>query len=313
MLKKKDKILLKLADEFQIGKSANPNEQIKKLERLGKLPKKQAIEILNFFATQESNPQSLLHIVKIIGRYNSKNSAGILIDLLLWEEKYKGKFGCPEEYLQVRCMVTKILGNLQSQDALIPLLHILNNKNENYTLRLGAVEALGKIGDKCVVVPLIDIVSNDEEKSIYLRESAAKVLGILGDMRAIDPFINILETKKGIIDKFTFLKERVIEAIAKLSIKDERIIKALGNALLDESAYIRLNAIEALAEINDKRILDLIESMINDEEEDVGRSVINALYNITNKKYIIDLLEKYDLRGWCKDEIETILTEEEEE
>ena len=47
--------------------------------------------------------------------------------------------------------------------------------------------------------------------------------------------------------------------------------------------------------------------------EYLARCAINALYNIAGKKYIINLAEKPDLPGWCKDEIEMILEEDEEE
>ena len=39
--------------------------------------------------------------------------------------------------------------------------------------------------------------ANEEEKSIYLRESAAKALGMLGDVSAVDSLVKILEAKKG--------------------------------------------------------------------------------------------------------------------
>jgi hypothetical protein len=55
------------------------------------------------------------------------------------------------------------------------------------------------------------------EKSVYVRESAAAALGMLGDIRAIDPLVSILETKKGFIDKFTFLKEKIIETLSKFN------------------------------------------------------------------------------------------------
>ena len=72
----------------------------------------------------------------------------------------------------------------------------MSNKNENYRVRLACADALGRIGDRFVVAPLISVVEDEDEKSIYLRESAATALGLLGDSRAIDPLVSILETKK---------------------------------------------------------------------------------------------------------------------
>ena len=59
--------------------------------------------------------------------------------------------------------------------------------------------------------------------------------------------VSILETKQGIMDKFSFLKERAIEALSKMGFNDnERVFKALKNSLSDESTQVRINAIEAL-------------------------------------------------------------------
>lgn len=305
--------LSQLAEEFQIGKSDNPDEQIKKLTQLEKLPSIQVVQALNHFVCKEINPKTLLHIIKTIGKFNDKSSAEPLVELLLWKEKFQEHHLERDEYLKVRCMVASVLGNLKSYNAVVPLLYVLNNKEENYKLRLSVAEALGRIGDKYAVAPLIEVVTNEDEKSIYLRESAAKALGMLGDIRAIDPLVTILEAKKGILDKFTFLKERAIESIGRIGFRDDRIIRVLKNSLLDESPSVRLNAIEALSEIDDDRVFDLIAPMINDSEEDVARGAICALYNVAGREYILDLLQRHDLSEWCRDEIEMILDEESEE
>lgn len=312
MLNEKEERLLKLSEEFQIGKGINSDEHIRMLSQIESYPRNEVVEIFNFFAAKEINPQVLFYIVKVLGKFNDKSSAGVLADILLLKgDKYDLKSS--DEHLKIRCAIATILGNIKDNASVFPLLYILNNKGENYKLRLGVAEALGRIGDKYAVTPLIDLVTDEEEKSVYLRESAAKALGMLGDMRAVDPLVNILETKKGIIDKFTFLKERIIEAIGRLGFQDDRTIKALSNSLIDESSSIRLGAVEALSEINDKRVIPLIEKMLFDEEEDVARGAVIASYNVLGKDYIIELLKRDDLAGWCKDEIETLLEEADEE
>jgi len=313
MTEENEERLAQLAEQYQIGKDINPDEQIKLLSQLDNYPQDQLVQILNFFISREKNPNTLLYLVRTIGKYRDKNSTSVLIDLLLLKDNYKENIDKPEEYLKVRCMAATVLGNIKEQSAVVPLLYVLNNKDENYKLRLGAAEALGRIGDRYAVAPLIEVVINEDEKSVYIRESAAKALGMLGDTSALDPLISILETKKGIIDKFTFLKERIIEAIGKLGFRDDKTIKVLSNTLMDESACIRLEAVEALSELEDERVLPLIEKMIYDEEEDVARGAIAALYNVAGEEYIINLLKRDDLPGWCKDEIETILEEEDED
>lgn len=302
------------ANIFYNEDSISPDEKIMLLNQADKYPLDDTIDSLNGLLNIESDPKILQQIIRMLGKYKDESSIGPLVDLLLLKEKnIENCTPHNDEITKLRCAITKTLASFKNQKAVPTLLFILNNKDENYTLRLSAAESLGKIGDKYAVASLIDIVANESEKSVYLRESAAKALGMLGDIRAIDPFIKILESKKGIIDKFTFLKERVIESISKIGYKNDKILKALSNSLMDESSSVRLGALEALSEIDDMRVIPIIEPLIKDEEEEVARMAINALYNINGRTYIESLLNIPDLPGWCRDEIETILREEDDE
>jgi HEAT repeat protein len=301
-----------LAEKYKIANGIALDEHISLLREIESYPEEEAINILNYFVSIETSPDVLLYLTKILSKYNDKSSVDVLIELLLWKENFKKSTHSSDEYIKVRCVVAAILGNLKDNKAVLPLLYVLNSKNENYKLRLSCAEALGRIGDKYAVKPLIDVVSDENEKSVYLRESAAKALGMLGDISAIDPLVSILETKKGLIDKFTFFKERVIEALGRIGGKDDRTIKALKNALMDDAAYVRVGAIEALSEIEDERVIPLIENMLEDKEEEVGRASITALYNVLGADYLSGLTEKQNLASWCIEEIEIILDEERE-
>lgn len=302
-----------LIEKFQVGQGLAQEEQLKQVSLMEKLSRDEAVVILNHIATLENDPIVLYNIVRSIGKFNDKSSASPLVDLLLWKENCKEKLKSCENFLKVRCLAAKVLGNIKNQSAVVPLLYVLNNKDENYKLRLAAADALGVIGDRFAVAPLMDLVSDEDEKSVYVRESAAKALGMIGDMRAIDPLVSILEAKKGIVDKFSFLKERAIEAISRLGFKDDRTFKALTNSLMDESHQVRANAIEALSEIDDEKVIPLIEKMLHDEEEEVARTAVNALYNLLGKDYLESILNKDNIAGWCKDEAEMIIEEDGEE
>lgn len=299
---------------YIIEESLDPDEKIKLLNKADKFPREEVINALNSLLYAESNIKVLQHALRMVTKYSDTVLISRLVELLLFkEEKLQKSSKNNDEITKTRCLVAKALGSFKSEQAVASLLYVLNNKDENYTLRLSVAEALGKIGDKYAVMPLINIVSNEEEKSVYLRESAAKALGMLGDIRAVDPLIKILESKKGIIDKFTFLKERVIKSIGKIGYKNDKILRVLNNSLMDESSSVRLEAIEALSEISDERVTSMIEPLLNDDDEEVARTAIIALYNIEGGKYIEKFLDWPDLAGWCRDEIETILEEENEE
>ena len=296
-----------LAQEFQLNQGLSANEHIALLKKIEKLPDEEALVILNYFLEKETNPPVILYLIKVVAKHSHGSSLPALSELLLWKEKFKNVSHNADDSLRIRCAAASVLGDIKDNKAVLSLLYILNNKDEHYKLRLSCAEALGKIGNNHAVATLIDVVSDEEEKSIYVRESAAKALGLLGDIRAIDPLVSILETKKGLIDKFTFLKERIIESLGRIGLKDDKALRVLKNSLMDEAPYIRLGAIEALSEIEDPSVIPLIEKMVYDEEEDVARGAINALFDIIGEEYIKDLYERDDLAGWCKDEIECIL------
>ncbi len=254
-------------------------------------------------------------LIREIDALRHKQNLDDLLDFLLEFDKNsvnEEDFGA---YVNLRVIFLKAISNYKDIKSITPVLYCLNNKNEHYKTRLAAAEALGKIGDKNAVESLINIVSDEEEKSVYVRESAAMALGMIGDMRALDPFLSILETKKNFLNKFTFLKERVIEAIGKFSIPhNKRVFLALKEALLDDSPQVRLNAVESLMnlELEDGSFgaAELIKNMLHDGDEEVARNSVTALYNLSGEEVLKEILEDDNMPYYCKDEAQNILESE---
>lgn len=277
---------------------------IKNIDGLeSKFSQEQLIIIYNYFLTIPLNPDVLMHLVRCTDKYRDKSSLSAILDLLLNMENVDN----------LRAMCAKAAANLKDTNAVIPLLSCLNNKGENYKVRLACADALGKIGDKYAVAPLINLVQDEDEKSVYVRESAAMALGMLGDFRAIDPLVSILETKKGFMDKFTFLKERVIEALGKLNVQNSRVFKALEHALTDESACIRIDAIEALMESGDDRAYGLIKEMLNDLNDEVKKNALIALYNMIGRDILNEVIENDRYGDFLKTEAVRLIEEYEDE
>lgn len=301
------KKLNELASDFLTKEGETPNDTIRKLQKLKKMGKAEAVLLLNHLAGIEKHPKILLNIVKEIGKYRDNSSTQVLIEILTGFKDNK------DDYVDVRTAAATTLGNIKDESALMPLMYVMNDKEESYRLRLWAADALGKIGSSQAVTPLIKIVSDEEEKSVYLKESAAKALGMIGDERAVDSLINILETRQGMLDKFVYLKEKAVEALGKLTCREESRINALKKVLHDESPHVRASAIEALSEIEDDKITETIEPMIYDSNESVCKTAICALYNREGKDFILKYLEKNDLPRSCREEILEIIEEEDEE
>lgn len=261
------------------------------------------VVIYNHFLSVCKNQDILIYLVKCVDKYRKKSSIDLIVDLLLDKNNS----------INLRSLCAKAIANFKDANTVTPLLYCLNDKNEHYKLRLACADALGKVGDRFAVVPLIDIVQDEDEKSIYVRESAAIALGMLGDLRAVDPLVSILETKKGFIDKFTFLKERIIEVLAKFNFSNnDRVFKALEHSLNDESSYIRINAIEALMDSEDERAYNLIKEMLDDLDDEVKKNALIALYNMNGRDILDEVIADKKYCGFLKNEAANLIDEYEE-
>lgn len=257
------------------------------------------VVIYNHFLSLAVNTDVLMHLIRCVDKYRERSSLSPIFDILLDKNNPTN----------LRVMCAKVVGNFKIADSVTPLLYCLNDKNEPYQVRLACADSLGKVGDRYAVAPLIEIVQDEDEKSIYVRESAAAALGMLGDLRAIDPLLSILESKKGFIDKFTFLKERVIEVLGKLNFTSDRVIKALEHALTDESACVRINAIEALMESDHEKSYELIKGMLEDLDDEVKKNALIALYNLEGRKILDEILEQSEYCEFLKEEAQTMMDE----
>ncbi len=257
-------------------------------------------------------PNFLRILIKEIDKLRHPKNLDDLIDFIL--DCDSKDFDDASEYLNLKVLCIKAISNYKDIKAVTPLLYCLNNKNENYKFRLAAAEALGKIGDKNAVESLIDVVSDENEKSVYVRESAALALGMIGDARALDAFVGILEAKKTFLDKFTFLKERIIEALNKIDFSNnKRAIAALKEALNDESSQVRINAIESLMNSKVEQAPDLIWKMLYDNEQEVRKNAVIALYNLEGRDALIKIISDETLNPDCAQEAQDVLLEIDEE
>lgn len=298
---------------FDVSADSGLENVVRKINSLDeRYEREDLVLIYNYFLTVCKVPEVLMTIIQCVDRFRDKSSLGPLIDILLW--KLEGDELKKENFVNVRVMAAKAIANIKDTSAVTPLLYCLNNKDENYKIRFACADALGRIGDRYAVAPLIDVVKDEEERSVYLRESAASALGMLGDLRAVDPLVSILETKQGIIDKFTFLKERVIEALGKLRLdNNDRVFNALKSSLIDESSQIRINAIEALMESDHPDAYEAIKGCLNDVNDEVKKNALIALYNMVGRRILDEVIKEPSYPDVLKVEAVSLLEEYETE
>ncbi len=283
-----------IAEEYNLFDTSDVEGVVKRVSGLDdKFEREDLIKIYNYLLKNSKSPEILSCIITLADRFRNHSTLAVLVDTLLLKNIETVDIGVKESFINLRVMCAKAISNYRDTSAVTPLLYCLNNKDENYKVRFACADALGRIGDRYAVAPLIDVVKDEEEKSVYLRESAVSALGMLGDMRAVDPLVSILETKRGLIDKFTFLKERVIEALGKLRLNDnERVFNALKMTLMDPSAQIRINAIEAIMDSEHPESFDVIKNCLLDDDDEVKKNALVALYNLHGRSVLDEVIRE---------------------
>lgn len=255
------------------------------------------------------NQDILSGVIKQCATLKSEKILSALIDLLLLKSEDK----LSDELINARVLCTKIIAGYKEASTVNALLYCLNNKNEHYKVRLACADALGRIGDRFAVKPLIEVVQDENEKSVYVQESATFALGLLGDMSAVDPLVSIMEAKQGLLGKFSFLKEKIVEALGKLNPNNAKVMKVLKNALLDSSPMVRINAIEAIMNSDDEHATDIIRTSLNDEDDEVKRNALIALYNLIGRDILDEVISLPGYSEFLKHEAESLIKEYEEE
>ncbi len=308
----------KLASDCDIINPQNPKEVIDNIIALSsKYPCEYLILIYNYFFEISNSYEVLMFLLQKIDKFKDESSRSILIDTLVMKTKLAQRIADTDNLTRIRVNITKALANTKDSRAVYPLLYCLNSKEENYKVKLSCAEALGKIGDRYAVLPLMNILEDETESSVYVKESAVSALGMIGDEKAVDSLVSILESKKGFLDKFTFLKERALEALNKIHFKGDRVFNALIKSLSDESPQVRINAIEVLMNSEDERAVDLIKKMLFDTSKDVVQNAVIALYNILGDDILSEIINNDNSPSLAKSEAiklrEDLLEEESDE
>lgn len=301
-----------IAKNCGLNTKTDPNVVIQKIQALDEVYEKDnLVKIYNYILANSQNPEILMATIQCEDRIRDKATLIPLLDLLLMKNIDSDK---KDDFINVRSMCAKAIANLKDTSAVTTLLYCLNNKDENYKVRLSCADALGRIGDRYAVAPLIEVVKDEDEKSVYLRETAASALGMLGDLRAVDPLVSILEAQKGIWNKFTFLKERIIEALGKLRLDDnERVFNALKNSLVDESPQIRINAIEAIMDSENPQAVNTIRTcLLEDDDEEVKKNAMIALYNLIGREILDEVANGQNFSDDLKMEAVSMISEYED-
>lgn len=253
------------------------------------------------------DPKVLDSLIRFLSKDTDKKILPYLVDFILKQNQ-------DSSFINLKVMVIKLLPKFNDTSVVQSLLFCLNDKSSNYKIKLASAEALGKIGDKNAFESLGRIATDENEESAYVKESAVTALGMLGDERAIEVFSSIMNTKQIFKDKFSFLKEKIMEAMNKFDIsRNKKALEIIKKSLFDTNSSVRISAIETLMNSDLKESYDIISGVLKfDSDTEVRKNALVALYNIKNDTVILKDVINGDFPQEIKDYAMEIIKEVED-
>ncbi len=233
-----------------------------------------------------SAPATRESAIEALGNFKSPRSISKLIEAL------------SDSNASVRSAAVKALGETQSPAAVTPLLALLRDesgalksqaaaalarlgavalpslvsslKDNRPSIRQLAAEALGDIGSKEAVAPLIELIATDQSGA---RPEAIDALGKIGDPKAIEPILSAMRSGS------VAVRKKGIVALARF--RDSRSVDALVAALTDHNEEVRQSAAAGLGDIGDVNIVTHLERVADsDASSDVRSSAVQAIERI---------------------------------
>jgi HEAT repeat protein len=153
------------------------------------------------------------------------------------------------------------IARLNSKKAIAPLLVILK-RDPDMHMRINAAKALGLLKAKPAVRELIKLL---EHRKGNLAMNAALALGRIGDKRALEPLVEA--ALKG---KSKGLKGMAVQALAKMQAVEELLELKASTGLIEilknenETNYVRALSALALAQLKAKKAVEPLQALAKD-------------------------------------------------
>jgi len=166
------------------------------------------------------------------------------------------------------------LGKRNPSLSLPKLLLALDPKVDFWTVRFGALEALGEIANKASIKPLIKYLVSDSDPDF--RAMVAKQLGEMGDVakEAGSELIEALNDKES-----TEARENAAHALGQIAITES--VAPLVTVLKTESdAHVKREICWALGELKGTSALPILIDKIKDKDKECRANAVEALGKI---------------------------------
>jgi HEAT repeat protein len=162
---------------------------------------------------------------------------------------------------ELRLEACMLLRALAERRAIPALIKVAQSRHEEVRLRREAIQALGLLRSKSkrAVLPLIEILSNGDDDE-WARRLAAHSLGFLNDPRGRDTLFRLIKDETvppGIRGDAT-------EALTHF--QDVRAVPTLREQLLDASPEVRFWAVFSLGQLADTDVIPELERVVMEDD-----------------------------------------------
>ncbi len=183
---------------------------------------------------------------------------------------------------ELRWYAVRILGEFKSTEAILPLVELLQNSDDE-ELRIMAASALGQLGTSAIQA-LSELLNDDSTKLLATRS-----LCYIRDTTTIVPLLTVVQ------DANVEIRAAAIETLS--SFHDERVEKVLVLAVSDEAPTVRREAILGLGfrfDLRDKyNLVNLIQPQLYDSSPEVASAAVMSLSRLggdTAAQYLYEVL-----------------------
>jgi HEAT repeat protein len=183
-----------------------------------------------------------------------------------------------ESDFQQRWEIAKLFPKL-GQDAIAPLIVILEDKTADLETRWFAARILSEFNDPKCVIALVKLLQQTEEEELSLVSSQA--LANIG--------ISAVEALSGLLEE---PESRLLAVQALAQIRRSDTIKPLLSVVSDTVVEIRAIAIEALGSFHDECVVPVLIAALKDNAATVRKEAASALGMRADVRSQFDLVER---------------------
>jgi HEAT repeat protein len=181
-----------------------------------------------------------------------------------------------------RYTAASLLGELGDKRAISPLLSALNDPSDS--VRGNSASSLGTLGAVEAVEPLLEFLVTHEpdEMKLSSQMGAVSALGMLGDKSVINALQDFLKREGNLPFRGprAVLIIRIMAALYQLG--EEQYFNKLVDLLDSSEGMIRVETLATLDRLNNPQVLTIARNLINDFDENISYIAIQILGNRGN-------------------------------